>query len=79
MTVPVSVWLRKFQDRLNGMHWEVPTHPAQPGHMILQFSCLWTNKKALTRYTFTAKGDLQRAVLWWLSQQPEEFFADGIH
>jgi hypothetical protein len=28
---------------------------------------------------FTAEGDLQRAVLWWLSQQPEEFFADGEH
>jgi hypothetical protein len=70
---------QRVQDQLNAMHWEVMTHPAQPGHLILQFSFFGPTHKALTSHMFTAEGDLQRAVLWWLSQQPEEFFADGEH
>lgn len=48
--------------------------------LFLDFrSCSDTVSSNCYWQTLTSKGDLQRDVLWWLSQQPEELFADGIH
>ena len=79
MTVPVSMWLSEFRANWMpsiGRYWHIQDISDV---WFCNFRVFWLTKRALTSHTFTSKGDVQRAVLWWLSQQPKEFFADGVH
>lgn len=76
--MPVSVGLREFKTNwmpCAGRYWHIQH---SPDVWSCNFHVFGPTHKAVTSHSFTAAGDLQRAVLW-LSQQPEEFFADEIH
>ena len=70
MTVPVSVWLREF--RTNWVSCTAQT--CDPAF----FMSLDQHKSLHKSYVYI-KAWFAEDVLRWLSQQPEEFFADGIH
>jgi hypothetical protein len=65
------------EDQLNNVLWEVLKHhvysldiPPCSSHIIR------LSKKALK---FTSENDIEESVVHWFRQQPNKFFADGIH